>query len=256
MEALKIYKKRKFTTSQSETVSNNKNDHTKYNGFQKNFARLKVIAYDLDEFWSPDLAQMDKLSKQNSGIKCLLIVVDCLSRYLRVEPLKSKYATTTTADAFKHLIKHKQPKKVWVDAAKEFRGNFKTLCQRRNIEVYQTFTVKKSAFAERNIRFLKNFMYKYLEEKWTYSHISQLKNFVQTINSRINRVTKIAQNKVTKKDVPYLLSLNAIASEKLVSRHKFRIGDFVRISKFDLPFRKVINKHLPTKCLKFTIFQR
>ena len=40
------------------------------------------------------------------------------------------------------------------------------------------------------------------------------------------------------KDVPYLLSLNANASEKLASRHKFRIGDFVRISKIDLPFRK------------------
>ena len=65
-----------------------------------------------------------------------------------------------------------------------------------------------------------------------------MKNFVQTINSRINRLTKIAPNKVTKKDVPYLLSLNASASEKLVSRPKFRIGDFVRISKIDLPFRK------------------
>ena len=61
---------------------------------------------------------------------------------------------------------------------------------------------------------------------------------MQTINSRVNRVTKIAPNKVTKKDVPYLLSLNTIASENLVSRPKFRIGDFVRISKVDLPFRK------------------
>ena len=214
-----------------------KNAHTKYKGFRKSFARLKVIAYDLDEIWSLDLAHVDKLSKQNAGIKYLLIAVDCLSRYLRVEPLKSKYATTT-AEAFKRMIKHKQPKKVWVDAGTEFKGNFKTLCQRRNIAIYQTFSEKKSAFAERNIRSLKNIIYKYLEEKWTYSYISQLKNFVQTINSRISRVTKIAPNKVTKKDVPYLLSLNASASEKLVSRPKFRIGDFVRISKIDLPFRK------------------
>ena len=214
-----------------------KNAHTKYKGFRKSFARLKVIAYDLDEIWSLDLAHVDKLSKQNAGIKYLLIAVDCLSRYLRVEPLKSKYATTT-AEAFKRMIQHKQPKKVWVDAGTEFKGNFKTLCQRRNITIYQTFSEKKSAFAERNIRSLKNIIYKYLEEKWTYSYISQLKNFVQTINSRINRVTKIAPNKVNKKDVPYLLSLNASASEKLVSRPKFRIGDFVRISKIDLPFRK------------------
>ena len=174
---------------------------------------------------------------QNAGIKYLLIAVDCLSRYLRAEPLKSNYATTT-AKAFKRMIKHKQPKKVWVDAGTEFMGNFKTLCQRRNIKIYQTFSEKTSAFAERNIRSLKNVIYKYLEEKWTYSYISQLKNFMQAINSRINRVTKIAPNKVTKKDVPYLLSLNASASEKIVSRPKFRIGDFVRISKIDLPFRK------------------
>ena len=215
----------------------NKNAHTKYKGFRKSFARLKVIAYDLDEIWSLDLAHVDKLSKQNAGIKYLLIAVDCLSRYLRVEPLKSKYATTT-AEAFKRMIKYKQPKKVWVDAGTEFKVNFKTLCRRRNIKIYQTFSEKMSAFAERNIRSLKNIIYKYLEEKWTYSYISQLKNFLQTINSRINRVTKIAPNKVAKKDVPYLLSLNASASEKLVCRPKFRIGGFVRISKIDLPFRK------------------
>ena len=85
--------------------------------------------------------------------------------------------------------------------------------------------------------------------------IHLLKKFVQTMNSHINRVTKDAPNKVTKKDVPHLLSFNTIASEKLVRRPKFRIGGFVRISA-DLRFRKVKNRHLPTKCLKFMIFQR
>ena len=163
-----------------------KNAHTKYKDFRKSFARLKVIAYDLDEIWSLHLAHVDKLSKQNAGIKYLLTAVDCLSRYLRVEPLKSKYATTT-AEAFKRMIKHKQPKNVWVDAGTEFKGNFKTLCQRRNIKIYQTFSEKKSAFAERNIRSLKNIIYKYLEEKWTYSYISQLKIFVQNfVQTRIH----------------------------------------------------------------------
>ena len=50
-------------------------------------------------------------------------------------------------------------------------------------------------------------IYKYLEDKWTYSYINQLQSFVQTINSGVNRVTKVAPNKVTKKDVPYLTSL-------------------------------------------------
>ena len=102
----------------------------------------------------------------------------------------------------------------------------------------KAFSEKKSAFAERNIRSLKNLIYKYLEDKWTFSYINQLQSFVQTTNSRVNRVTKLAPNKVTKKDVPYLISLIFNDSANLVRRPKFYVGDFVRISKADLPFRK------------------
>ena len=65
-----------------------------------------------------------------------------------------------------------------------------------------------------------------------------MQSFVQAINSRVNRKTKLAPNKVTKKDVPYLISLIFNTSAKLVRRPKFYLGDFVRISKADLPFRK------------------
>ena len=70
-------------------------------------------------------------------------------------------------------------------------------------------------------------IHRYLEEKWTYSYIEQLEKFVDTINSRVNRVTKIAPNKITKKDVPRLVSL-AVQTSKTQKR-KFYIGDFVRI---------------------------
>ena len=82
---------------------------TKYRSRRLRFPRLKVIVNDLNEIWSVDLAFVDKLAKYNSGVKYLLIAVDCLSRYLRVEPLKTKYATET-AEAFKKMFKHKQPK--------------------------------------------------------------------------------------------------------------------------------------------------
>ena len=72
----------------------------------KSFVRLKVIAYDRDEIWPLDLAHVDKLSTQIAGINYLLIAVGCLSRYLRVEPLKSKHATPSV-EAIKQLIKYK-----------------------------------------------------------------------------------------------------------------------------------------------------
>ena len=61
---------------------------TKYRSRRLRFPRLKVIVNDLNEIWSVDLAFVDKLAKYNSGVKYLLVAVDCLSRYLRVEPLK------------------------------------------------------------------------------------------------------------------------------------------------------------------------
>ena len=81
-------------------------------------------------------------------------------------------------------------------------------------------------------------MYKYLEFEWTYSYIEKFQSFVQTINSRVNRVTKLAPNKVTRKHVPALVSLIANSSSKLVQKPKFYVGDYVRIAKTDLPFRK------------------
>ena len=71
---------------------------------------MKVIAFDVNEIWSLDLAYVDKLANENKDVKYLLVAIDCLSRYLRVKSLKSKYATTTTG-AFKKKIKSKRPKK-------------------------------------------------------------------------------------------------------------------------------------------------
>ena len=79
---------------------------------------------------------MDKLAKENKDVQYLFVAVNCLSRYLRVEPLESKYATTT-ADALKKIIKNKQPKKVWVDAGTEFNGSFSTICRKSEIEVHK-----------------------------------------------------------------------------------------------------------------------
>ena len=73
----------------------------------------------------------------------------------------------------------------------EFKSSFSTLCQKNEIEVYKTFRMKKSAFADRNIRSLKNLIYKNLEDKLTYSYINQLQSFVQTTNSKSQQGNEI-----------------------------------------------------------------
>ena len=131
-----------------------------------------------------------------------------------------------------------KPQTVWSDKGTEFKGTFKNLCYKILIETYTTASETNSAFTERNNRSIKNVMYKHMENKWTYHYIDKLAQFVQTKNSRGNRVTKIAPNKVTNKHVPELISIASDQSSKFVKKPNFKVRDTVRIAKQDLPFKK------------------
>ena len=63
--------------------------------------------------------------------------------------MKTKYATEA-CDAFKKMIKYKQPEKLWVDDETEFFGAFKRLFNSRAIHLYSTFS-KKSLFLPNGI---------------------------------------------------------------------------------------------------------
>ena len=73
---------------------------------------------------------------------------------------------------------------------------------------------------------------------------------MNTINSRVNRVTKIAPNKVTKEDVPRLVSLSAQTS--ILQKLKFYVGDFVRIVNKDEAVRKGYKKSFTDEVFEIT----
>ena len=69
---------------------------------------------------------MDKVAQHNNGAKYLLVAVDVLSRYLRVQPMKALYAKDAV-EAFKKMIKKKQPEKYGQtrdQSSKEISKNF------------------------------------------------------------------------------------------------------------------------------------
>ena len=136
------------------------------------------------------------------------------------------------------MIEKVQQQKVWSDKGTEFKGAFTSLCVKRRIATFTTASETKSAFAGRNIRSLKNIMYKHMENNWTYHYISKLSQFVSAINSRVNRVVNLAPNKGTKKHEPHLRSLAVEQSSKFVKKPKFNLRDKVRIAKQNLPFKK------------------
>ena len=106
-----------------ENFLQSKNSHTKYRQYRRRFPRLQVIAYDIKEIWSIDLAYVDKLAKYNNGVKYLLVAVDVLSRKLGVQPLRTKRAEET-AKIFGRMITKIKPLKVWSDKRTAFKGAF------------------------------------------------------------------------------------------------------------------------------------
>ena len=70
-----------------------------------------MIVNDINEIWSLDLAYVVEFAKYNRDVRYLLVAVDCLSRYLWVEPQKLKYAKQTTETFNKKRSKQNNQKK-------------------------------------------------------------------------------------------------------------------------------------------------
>ena len=116
--------------------------YTKFKQMRHRFPRLKVQSYQLNEIWSLDLADMQSLANDKRNTRHLLVVVDTSNRFLRVQPIKDKYASTTRC-AFATMISKTKPEKVWTDDDKEFLGSFKKLFEHKDIIIYQTRNEKK-----------------------------------------------------------------------------------------------------------------
>ena len=181
-----------------------------------------------------DLAYVDKLSKENKSVKYLLVRQDLFDRTVTAKGMKTK-DSQETVKAFSSLItKKNRPKKIWVDKGTEFAGAFKKFCAAEGIQIYSTMSETKAAFAERTIRSLKNILYRHMED-YGYKYIHKLPQFITTINSRRNSSIDMRPNTVKNCDFMSILYIKPLREFK---KPTFKVGDRVRISKYDLSFRK------------------
>ena len=168
---------------------------------------------------------MQRLSEFNRGIKFLFVAVDTLSRFVWVVPLKRKAAADCRQALIDVIEGNKRgppvlqprfcggsrpvspnPQKFGVDKGREFTRELANFCQQSGIHLYLTCCETKSVFAEGNIRSIKALIFKYLHENNTEVYHEQLQAFVDVINTRIHRVTKLAPNQVKKSDESFLVS--------------------------------------------------
>ena len=92
----------------------------------------------------------------------------------------------------------------------------------------------KAAFAERTMRSLQKILYRYMENNG-YKYIHKLTQFVTTLNSRRNCSIDLIPKNVKNSD---FLSILYSKPLREIRKPKCKVGDRVRISKYDLPFKK------------------
>ena len=184
-----------------------------------------------------DLAYVDKLAKEkNNGVKCVLVRQDLFDRTVKGKGMKTKDSQETVKAFSSMITKRNRAKKNWVDKGTECAGAFKKFCVAEGIQVYSTMSETKAAFAERTIRSLikKNILYRYMEE-FGYKYIHKLPQFITTLKSRRNSSVDMKPNTVRNCDFMSILYSQPL---RKIKKPTFRIGDRVRISKCDWPFRK------------------
>ena len=93
----------------------------------------------------------------------------------------------------------------------------------------------KAAFAGRTIRSLKNIQYRYLED-YGYRYILKLSQKSTTLNYRKKMFGRLDTKKIRNSD---FLSIPYNKPTREYRKPKFKSGNRICISRYDLPFRKV-----------------
>lgn len=205
---------------------------------RRRFPKRQVVTNGLNDLAGADLADVSNLSKWNDGVKFLLVVINCFSRFLYLRPVKDKKAVTV-AKAMSEILKSLKVRNIWTDFGGEFVSKeMKKLLTDNGIKLYHTYQSGKSVFAERAIREIRRMIQMYLTANNTKRYVDKLEDFAVHFNNSVNRTLGLRPNEVSPKNehnVWHHLYMKPSRRKFVV---KFQVGDHVRISRDKGQFAK------------------
>ena len=120
-----LTKASKLPVSKVQYFFHSKSSYTRFNLATRKFRRMRAFARFENEIWCMDLAFVDKLAKDNNGVKYLLVRQEMFDRMVDAKSMKTKDSRETVKFFSKMITKKNRPKNVWVDQGTEFAGDFK-----------------------------------------------------------------------------------------------------------------------------------
>lgn len=207
---------------------------------RKTFLRRHVEMRGINDLYQIDLIEMRSFSRTNKNYNYILVCIDCFSKFLWAEKVKSKSGKDVTKAMNDILKRAPTPKNIQSDQGREFYNeNFKNLMKKYKINFYSTYSTTKASIIERAIRTIKQLLWKEFSYIGKYNWLEILQDIVDKYNSTIHSTTKMAPKNITQKHVKKLLSTVYKKQNKInLSLNIFKKGDKVRISKYRHIFAK------------------
>ncbi|XP_066585615.1 uncharacterized protein [Prorops nasuta] len=183
---------------------------------RKNFPRRRVIIKGYDDLWQADLVDMRAYTHQN-----------------KVENQKIYRLTMV----------------------KCYNKTFQDLMKKHTINHYSTYSIMKASIVKRFTRTLKNDMWKLFTMNGSYKWINILITIINDYNRRKHRTTGMKPIDINAKNSTHLLN-TVYSNIKIAAPRKFKVGDFVRLSKYKMLFEKGYTPNWTTEVFKVKVIQK
>ncbi len=208
---------------------------------RRKFPRRHVRLKGLNDLYQADLVEMIPHARLNRGMRYILTVINCFSKFAYAVPLKSKTGQAVAA-ALKPIFIKNKIKHLQTDRGKEFyNSHVKQLVTKYKINLYSTYSEVKATFIERFNRSLQEKMYEQFTARGKYEWVSILQNLVDNYNNSKHRSIGMKPKDVRQKHVKIILNrINSHNNNNTSSsvKPKFDLDDRVRISKYKRIFTK------------------
>lgn len=201
---------------------------------RRRFQRRRVVTTHMSDLYEVDLVEMQTLSRYNHGFRYYLALINTFTKMGYTAALKSKKGSEV-ALAFDKLVTEN---KLTMDnlssdkGTEFFNSNFKSVMKKHNINHYHTFTEIKCSIVERWNRTIKSNLFRLFTERNTLNWVDGLLDeVVKEYNHSKHRTIAMRPVDVTKKTEDLVRQRLAV-SKTPIKKPKFKVGDYVRISRW------------------------
>lgn len=243
-----IKKKKKLGKNSKQKVLSwlaEQDAYTLHKVVRKKFPRRMYNVSNIYDCFEADLADFRSIKSFNDNYTYVLFVIDALSKFLWVEPLKDK-SGESVAKALRKLFSNNKDKLCILfqtDKGKEFTA-------RAVQNVFKEFNIEfrlirnpdaKCAIVERVIKTIKHRLWRYFTYKNTRRYIDVLPSIVHSYNHTVHSGIKMTPASVNLQNADVarcnLIKRYSVKRKKSI-KPKYKVGTLVRISRAPEVFRK------------------